>query len=100
MPNKRIETAQWRAEAALHVVVLHARVKLQHPAVLKDLDRETLSSSRLGVIQASLVIVQLEEYGRCVGHIYWVVIQGLKEFLDIPLLGVMRGVNDILKVVI
>jgi hypothetical protein len=98
--DKRIERAQGRAEAALQVVVLHASVKLQHPPVLKDLDRETLGSSRLGVIQASLVIVQLEENGGCVGHVYWVVIQGLEEFLDIPLLSIMRGVNDILKVVI
>ena len=100
MLNKRIETAQWRAEAALHVVVLHASVKLQHPPALKNLDRETLASSRLGVIQASLVIVKLEEKGGCVGHVYWVVIQGLKEFLDIPLLSIMRGVYDVLKVVI
>jgi hypothetical protein len=100
VPDKRIKRAQWRAEAALHVVVLHASVKLQHPPILKDLDRETLITSRLGVIQASLVIVQLEEYGGCVGHVYWVVIQGLKEFLHIPLLGIMRGVHDILEVVI
>ena len=98
--DKRVVCADRGTESTIHIIILQACVEFENQTVVQGMHGETLSASRFRIRHACFVIVKLNENGRCVGHISWVVAHGLQEFQHIPDLGVVRRVHVIAHIVI